>query len=323
MASEFPDFDSSQPPPLAELGAKELKALVTGLFESSLDGIAILRAVRNNETDIVAFDWVLANSIAAAAVRKTTDTIPGERVTSSFPGLPSLFEDYCEVIQSGQPFQREIHESIQNRKVHLDLNAAKFEDGLVVTFRDVTEVAELRAQFKAQENIDGLTGVMNRRAFEATFEREWRHCLRSKKALSLVLCDLDYFRRYNDRSGPQRGDDCLKQVAKLLGESALRPRDFVARYGGEEFMLVLAETPSKGAQTVAEAFQKKLAALKISHSSSPLGDHLTVSLGIVTTTPTQESSPNQLIDSAQACLLKAKENGRNRIEAETFPSRNQ
>ncbi|MDF1662309.1 MAG: GGDEF domain-containing protein [Planctomycetota bacterium] len=320
MASEFPDFDSSQAPLLAELGAKELKALLTGLFESSLDGIAILRAVRNEDTEIVAFDWVLANSIAAAAVHKTTDTISGERVSSSFPGLPSLFKDYCQVVESGQALHKDIGDSIQNRKVHLDLNAAKYDDGLVVTFRDITEVTELRAQFKAQENIDGLTGVMNRRAFDATLDREWRHCLRVKKPLSLILCDLDYFRRYNDRSGPQRGDDCLKQVAKLLGESALRPRDFVARYGGEEFILVLAETPSEGAQTVAEAFQRKLAELKLSHSSSPLGDHLTASLGIVTMTPSQEASPSQLIDSAEACLIKAKENGRDRIEAETINS---
>lgn len=320
MASEFPDFDSSQPPPFSELGAEELKALLTGLFESSLDGIAILRAVRDKDNEIVAFDWVLANSIAAAAVGKTSDTIPGERVSASFPGLPSLFKDYCQVIHDDQTLHKEIAETIQDRKVHLDINATKYSDGLVVSFRDITEVAELRAQFKAQENIDGLTGVMNRRAFETTLDREWRHCLRSKKPLSLVICDLDYFRRYNDRSGPQRGDDCLKQVAHLLSESALRPRDFVARYGGEEFVLVLAETPSEGAQTVAEAFRKKLADLKISHSTSPLGDHLTASLGIVTITPNSESSPKVLIDSAEACLLRAKEQGRDRIEFEILGS---
>lgn len=315
MASEFPNFDSSQPP-IPKLDMGELQSLLTGLIESALDGIAVLRAVRNDENEIVAFDWIHANSIAATAVHKSADTIAGERVSSSFPGYSSLFKNYCSVAEGGPPLRKELQTKIQERSVHLDLSAVHFGDGLVVTFRDITELAELRAQFKAQENIDGLTGVMNKRAFEETLDREWRHCLRSKTPLSLILCDLDYFRRYNDRCGPQRGDDCLKQVARLLTESALRPRDFVARYGGEEFVLVLAETPLRGAQTVAEAFRQKLAELKISHSSSPLGDLLTASLGIVTMTPDHESSSKRLLDSAQAALLRAKEKGRDCVEVE-------
>ncbi len=160
-------------------------------------------------------------------------------------------------------------------------------------------------------NLDGLTGVANRRKFNERFEKEWKQMLREKTPLSLILSDVDFFKAYNDYYGHLLGDDCLKAIATMMTSAVNHPRDFVARYGGEEFAIILPNTDSFGAIKVAENIHKELGKLKIIHPLSSIDQYVTVSLGIATTIPHVEIYSKLLIDSADRALYQSKKEGRN------------
>ncbi|WP_231997062.1 diguanylate cyclase [Pseudomonas arsenicoxydans] len=161
--------------------------------------------------------------------------------------------------------------------------------------------------------IDGLTGVANHRKFNEDILADWRQCFREQKPLSLILVDVDYFKRYNDRYGHQAGDDCLKSVAQTLSETVRRPYDLVARYGGEEFACVLPNTVLSGAVEIAERMQESVRTLGIEHSASDVDRVLTISLGVATLTPTGELGFEALIEAADKQLYEAKNAGRARV----------
>ncbi|HIK09729.1 MAG TPA: GGDEF domain-containing protein [Oscillatoriaceae cyanobacterium M33_DOE_052] len=135
-------------------------------------------------------------------------------------------------------------------------------------------------------NSDGLTLVANRRRFDEYFDREWRRCAREQTPISLILCDIDYFKRYNDSCGHLAGDDCLRQVAAAINKGIMRPGDLLARYGGEEFAVILPNTPSEGAVTVAKRIQSHIRELQIPHPASP-AKRVTLSLGVATKIPSR------------------------------------
>jgi diguanylate cyclase (GGDEF)-like protein/PAS domain S-box-containing protein len=159
---------------------------------------------------------------------------------------------------------------------------------------------------------DGLTQVDNRRSFDTHLQQEWHRLLREQAPLSLILCDIDYFKGYNDTYGHPAGDVCLQKIAQTLTQVVKRPSDLVARYGGEEFALVLPTTDGEGAEAIAIAIQQALAEIALFHGASPISTHLTLSLGIATAIPTAEQTPQTLIDAADGALYAAKRQGRNR-----------
>lgn len=158
---------------------------------------------------------------------------------------------------------------------------------------------------------DRLTDVANRRHFETILDQEWRRCLREKNSLSLIMVDIDFFKAYNDTYGHPKGDECLKQVAGVLKNLARRPGDLAARYGGEEFVVILSNTDSRGANTVAEKMRMKIEELHISHSSSSVSSYVTISAGIATTIPDRSVSVEMLISASDQALYQAKQKGRN------------
>ncbi|HEY9761221.1 MAG TPA: diguanylate cyclase [Trichocoleus sp.] len=162
--------------------------------------------------------------------------------------------------------------------------------------------------------IDGLTEVFNRRYFDYYLRHEWRRLLRDQQPLSLLLCDIDYFKAYNDYYGHPAGDACLKQIASALRSSTRRPADLVARYGGEEFAVILPNTNLTGAQQIAEQIQAEVAAQQIPHNSSLISDCVTISIGVTTHVPTRTDKPEHLITAADAGLYLAKEKGRNQYQ---------
>lgn len=162
--------------------------------------------------------------------------------------------------------------------------------------------------------IDGLTQISNRRCFDEYLQQEWKRLKREKLPLSLILCDLDFFKAYNDTYGHQAGDECLKIVASILTECACRPADLVARYGGEEFAIILPNTPVEGAMEVAQRARKLIKEKMIIHQGSIVEPYLTLSLGLTTVIPHAEVSIDQLILAADQALYQAKMAGRNRIE---------
>ena len=135
---------------------------------------------------------------------------------------------------------------------------------------------------------DALTGIPNRRSFDEYLDREWRRMVRETAPLSLIMCDIDLFKNYNDLYGHQEGDACLQAVAQAIQGGAVRPGDFVARYGGEEFVVVLPATPAKGALHIAEAIRKAVHRLRLPHGSSQVDDFVTLSLGVSSALPSAE-----------------------------------
>ncbi len=160
--------------------------------------------------------------------------------------------------------------------------------------------------------IDGLTQIPNRRRFDEYLALEWKRMTREKKPLSLIICDVDFFKHYNDRYGHLNGDDCLRMIAQVIGRHAKRSYDFAARYGGEEFAIVLPCTDEKGAMSLAESIRKDVQHLRIPHDTSSVAEHVTLSLGLSTLIPGQQLNPDTLIALADKALYEAKETGRNR-----------
>jgi diguanylate cyclase (GGDEF)-like protein len=130
--------------------------------------------------------------------------------------------------------------------------------------------------------------------------------------LSLILCDIDFFKKYNDTYGHQAGDACLRKVANALTFCAKRSVDLVARYGGEEFAVILPNTTTAGASQVAEEIREFVNSLKIPHAQSAVSEHVTLSLGVASMEPTLDTSPSMLIATADAALYRAKAAGRNK-----------
>jgi diguanylate cyclase (GGDEF)-like protein len=162
---------------------------------------------------------------------------------------------------------------------------------------------------------DGLTGIPNRRQFDAFLEREWRRAIRNQTPLALIMMDIDNFKAYNDDYGHLAGDDCLRQIAQALAAGARRPADLVARYGGEEFASVLPDTEAAGAVCVASQLQANVTALKIPHARLAPTEHVTMSMGVAALEPGPGQASIDLIRQADARLYAAKQHGRNQIRS--------
>ena len=186
----------------------------------------------------------------------------------------------------------------------------------VITLRDISERKALEEKLAALAMTDGLTGLANRRAFDEALSRDWKHARRTRAAVSLLLLDLDHFKRFNDSYGHQVGDDCLRTVATTL-RAAVRESDLAVRYGGEELAVLLPDTDSAGAINLAEEVRAAIEALNLTHVGNPEGGGIvTVSVGAATALSrdggTVEMSQGLLL-SADLALYKAKHEGRNRV----------
>ncbi|MDH1437526.1 sensor domain-containing diguanylate cyclase [Acinetobacter johnsonii] len=173
------------------------------------------------------------------------------------------------------------------------------------------ELEILKKQLEEYSYQDGLTEIANRRFFEDSYQREWLNAQREQQPLTLMLLDIDYFKQYNDHNGHLLGDACLKQIAQILKKSVSRPRDLVARFGGEEFVLILPDTSLASAIEVVERILQSIRTADICHSTSPLDQRLSVSLGVKTIIPTQKNDKMAFLKEVDQNLYLAKERGRN------------
>jgi diguanylate cyclase (GGDEF)-like protein/PAS domain S-box-containing protein len=160
--------------------------------------------------------------------------------------------------------------------------------------------------------VDQLTQIANRRCFDSRLECVWQYLLREKGCVSLLLCDIDYFKQYNDTYGHAAGDDCLRLVARTFKQTIKRATDLAARYGGEEFVVILPNTDSDGAFQVAQEIHEAIAQLNIPHVASVVKEYVTFSIGIATLKPTSDMVSLNLIEAADQALYQAKAQGRNR-----------
>ncbi|RCJ33850.1 diguanylate cyclase response regulator [Nostoc punctiforme NIES-2108] len=161
--------------------------------------------------------------------------------------------------------------------------------------------------------IDGLTQIANRRRFEEYFSQEWQLLKREQRPLSLILCDVDFFKLYNDTYGHRVGDRCLQKIAQAIKDMIKRPGDLVARYGGEEFAVILPNTDTKGATHVADEICHAVRGLAIPHQNSQVSPYVTISVGFTTEIPQPDSDLEEMIATADRALYKAKAAGRDRF----------
>lgn len=194
-------------------------------------------------------------------------------------------------------------------KHELDQRQARQLELLEMTRR----LQEMNEELERLSTEDPLTGVANRRVFDQVLGREWARALRDRTPISAVMLDIDHFKDYNDHYGHPRGDECLQRVAEALRGQIRRPADTLARYGGEEFVALLPRTDRSGAEAVAEAFHAAVDALHLEHQTSPVQDHVTVSVGVATMVPERHTNPEDLIRAADEALYEAKRQGRNRV----------
>jgi two-component system chemotaxis family response regulator WspR len=175
------------------------------------------------------------------------------------------------------------------------------------------QLLEMNIELQRLSSVDGLTGLSNRRYFDDVLEMEWKRAKREQEMVSVLMIDVDDFKRYNDTYGHLDGDEVLKKVAEAIKQSFGRPADFSARFGGEEFTVLLPNTALGGAEQLAEKMRSNVEALRIPHRRASAGDYLTVSVGVAAMVPPQNSHPADLLKEADIALYQAKHAGRNQV----------
>lgn len=210
-----------------------------------------------------------------------------------------------------------VSETVLAAKVKAMQRIAQMRYSLLVLTRKLDDANQ---ELTRLSSLDGLTGIPNRRQFDEILLREWRRSGRQAKPLSILLCDVDHFKQFNDGYGHQVGDECLKAVARTLQSALRRPADLVARYGGEEFAAILPDTDLPGALRVAEVMRSAVEGLRITHRFTPNGV-VTVSIGVASMIPPRgEAESAALLKRADDALYGAKQAGRNRISATPIES---
>ncbi|MGI6551544.1 MAG: sensor domain-containing diguanylate cyclase [Bacillota bacterium] len=289
------------------------------IVETAIEGILIF------DKD---YRITFANKNMASMLGYTVNEMLGRSYISFFPesqldvykhqeslrkkGLDSVYE-CCLLRKDGQK-----HWFLISAKPIFD-DYGRFE-GSFGMFTDINErkemellLEETNRQLTELSNKDSLTGIPNRRCFDATLEHEYSRLRRSKSKLSVILLDIDHFKEYNDYYGHVMGDDCLRQVGKVLTSCISRSVDLAARYGGEEFACILPDTDIHGAVKIAERIRQRIQDLKIEHKKSSVSEFVTASFGVITVRYSPKVSLADIVAMADKLLYKAKVSGRNRI----------
>lgn len=167
-------------------------------------------------------------------------------------------------------------------------------------------------QLRTLAERDGMTQLANRRTFDEALQQAWVKGLRSQQPVSLILCDVDHFKLYNDAYGHLQGDECLRHVAKSIRSAVKRSKDLAARYGGEEFVVLLPNTSAEAAFALAETIRQNVKSAQLPHKASKVADHVTLSLGVTCLVPSMEVPINSAVQFADLGLYRAKEAGRDR-----------
>lgn len=286
----------------------------------------ILLAIRKRP-DIILLDIMMPGIDGYETCRRLKSDPATQSIPVIFTSALNETVDKVKAFESGgvdfigKPFQ--VEEILARVETHLKLTRIQKrleQKNLLlkeeITKHRLTEEALGKVNEKLQKlaTLDGLTQVANRRRFEEYFYQEWQRAFREKRPISIIMCDIDDFKPYNDAYGHQAGDECLQQVSQAMSAAAMRPGDLVTRYGGEEFTLILPNTKIDGANDVAQEIKRKLQAQQIPHCQSSVDDCVTLSMGIASIVPTNEYPPNKLIEFADQALYHAKTSGKNRIK---------
>ncbi|MCU0526757.1 MAG: diguanylate cyclase [Elainella sp. Prado103] len=218
-------------------------------------------------------------------------------ITKPFYATEVLARIHCQLT-----IQRQRHQLIeQNYKLQQEIQERQ---------RVELALREANLELERLASLDGLTQIFNRRRFDAYWFSEWQQAQHQQTSLSLIMCDVDCFKAYNDYYGHQAGDQCLYRVAQAIQQTLVQPRDLVARYGGEELAIVLPQTPAAEAVRIVNQIRAMIAQLQIVHEGSSVGLYLTASFGIWSQTPKATDTAESAILAADAALYAAKAAGR-------------
>lgn len=212
-----------------------------------------------------------------------------------------------------KPISNEILKSKVKVFIKLNEQAKIIEEKTKALEEKIVQLKLTEKKLNRLIRIDELTGVYNRRAFEEIFDLEWARTIRSNGYFSALMIDIDNFKIFNDTYGHLIGDECLKNIAKIIEKTLRRITDKVARLGGEEFVVLLPETDSKGAELIAEEIRKNIEDLEIVNEGVETSEFVTVSIGISSVKPNKFMEKKEFIDCADKALYTAKKNGRNMI----------
>lgn len=300
-------------------------------IRTAISGKLCLRAAKAIVPDLILLDI----NMPEMSGYEVCQHLRKETLTKNVPiiFLSALSEplDKVKAFQSGgndyvsKPFQVEevcirianqlkissLQKQLEAQKQQLELQNSLLEAEVQSRIAAETQLLQINQQLQVLATKDSLTQLANRHLFDRFISQEWRRMSREKLPLSLILCDIDYFKRYNDRFGHQQGDRCLQQVARGIASVVNRPADLVARYGGEEFAVVLPNTNERGAMSVAENIRQQIENLQIPHPESSVSDRVTLSLGVACIIPHAKTDPQQLIQTSDDALYEAKQKGRN------------
>ncbi len=234
---------------------------------------------------------------------------PGEWTPIIFLSSVAKDEDIERAISAGGDdyLLKPISQIVLGAKIRAMQRIIEMRDSLLVLTRKLDAANQ---ELKRLTSLDGLTGIANRRHFDEVLAREWRRAMRQGEELAVLMCDIDFFKLYNDSYGHQSGDECLRLLAQTLLQTMDRGGDLLARYGGEEFVAVLPGTTLAGATVVAEQMRKAVSNMRIEHPGTPFA-HVTASFGVASAVAMPETDPNDIVGAADRALYRAKSAGRN------------
>jgi len=273
---------------------------------------------------------IYANPAALGFFSMTAEAMLGKNISKLFP--ESNGEPLATISNSPDPKKISDQDAnqitIQERILNISVVASgASRETHVIVMEDITQretskrkLIEANKKLEVLARIDGLTSVSNRRHFDDLLPQEWGRMRREKGELALLICDVDYFKPYNDTYGHLEGDTCLRRIAKVIDTSLQRPSDIVARYGGDEFIVLLPNTNLEGALHLAAEINAQVSQLKIKHSQSPIADQVTVTIGACSGFPDESLPEYKFIWLADKALYEAKLKGRNCAVGKAWPS---
>jgi diguanylate cyclase (GGDEF)-like protein len=305
---------------LAQLG--QSYQLLSQVFNSLSDGIAAFRAIRNQRGEIENFQWLLGNAALSNWVERSSAELAGATLSEILSNCPrdDVLNLFIQVVEQHESLQYELLcEPNGEIPLWFELMASRLGDGLVAHLKDITQykqvVTQLQAtiaELKVLTAQDGLTHLANRRAFDEYLQAEWLRLARMQEPISLIMGDIDRFKRFNDLCGHAIGDECLRRVAEAIAAVVKRPADMVARYGGEEFAILLPHTDIQGANQVAEQVLAAMANLRLEVPRSDC-ERVSLSLGVASQVPNLARTVDALLVEADTAMYQAKELGGNRV----------
>jgi len=280
------------------------------------DGMEALKVYQNTQPDMILLDAmmpILDGFECCSQLQKLPngDHVPVLIITA-LEDRESVDRAYD--VGASDYVTKPIHWAVLRQRVRRLLDQANLRQQLEDTNE---QLAKAIAELQRLVAIDGLTQVANRRCLDEYLEQECRRSQREHSPISLVLCDIDFFKNYNDNYGHQEGDRCLQEVAQAISRSTNRPADLVARYGGEEFAIVLPNTDAEGGLNVAIRANEIVQALQLPHSHSAVSSYVTISCGVATLSDGHFLATD-LLKGADLALYTAKADGRNCVRQMTL-----